>query len=278
MTYPRCMTPAPRSSSGRRVLAWAVGAGAGAALLLTAVLGAWQPWRAPLAAPDAGSARGGTTADAPAPDALVLPADARVLVFGDSWTYGSAATDPTRGYAYVLGELTGWQSVVNGVRGSGYLKPGIDGPSFGERIATLDPALDPDLVIVQGSINDRLLVPDGYRAAVDAAWDALERIYPTASIVVLGPAPHLLPVDAGTATIDETLATAAAARGWWYISPLDEGWITESNYLDVIDTGAGRNHPSTDGHAYLAERLARALGERTAVTDAAADPAIDLEG
>jgi lysophospholipase L1-like esterase len=272
------MTPAARSSSRRRVLSWTVGSGAAVALVATAVLGAWQPWRAPLAIPGAGGAAGGITADAPAPDPLVLPADARVLVFGDSWTYGSAATDPTRGYAYVLGELTGWQSVVDGVRGSGYLKPGIDGPSFGERIAALDPALDPDLVIVQGSINDRLLAPDGYHSAVDAAWDALERMYPTASIVVLGPAPHLLPIDSGTAWIDDALETAAAERGWWYISPLDEGWITEINYPDVIDTGIGRNHPSTEGHAYLAERLAQALGERTAVTDAAADPPIDLEG
>ena len=78
-----------------------------------------------------------------------------MLIFGDSWTYGSAANAPELGYAYVLGGTLGWETIVNGVRGSGYLKPGLDGGTFGERIAALDPALDPDLVIVQGSINDR---------------------------------------------------------------------------------------------------------------------------
>ena len=61
----------------------------------------------------------------------------------------------------------GWNTVVNGVRGSGYLKPGIDGGSYGERIAQLDPALDPDLVIVEGSINDRRLYPDGIPGCCD---------------------------------------------------------------------------------------------------------------
>ena len=104
---------------------------------------------------------------------------------------------PTLGYAYVLGESEGWDTIVDGVRGSGYLKPGIDGGSYGERIAQLDPALDPDLVIVEGSINDRRLYPTGYRDAVTAAWDALAALYPEASFVIMGPAPQVLPVREG---------------------------------------------------------------------------------
>lgn len=194
-----------------------------------------------------------------APLPLELPEHPRVLVFGDSWTYGSAASDPTLGYAYVLAELIDGETVVDGVRGSGYLKPGVDGPDFGTRIAALDPTLDPDLVIVQGSINDRLLVPDGYEAAVTAAWDALAATYPDARIVVLGPAPHVLPVGEGTALIDAELARLASARSWPYISPIAQEWITDADYLDIIDTGVGKNHPSTAGHRYLAERLATAL-------------------
>uniref|UniRef100_UPI001A8D5DDE hypothetical protein n=1 Tax=Alicyclobacillus suci TaxID=2816080 RepID=UPI001A8D5DDE len=88
--------------------------------------------------------------------------------------------------------------------------------------------------IVQGSINDRRESADGYRAAVDAAWDALAAIYPHAQIVILGPAPQVLPVEAATARIDRDLAGAAAARGWWYVSPIGEQWITPANYSDVI--------------------------------------------
>lgn len=231
----------------------------GAVLLagvVAGVLGVWRPWAvAPAEAPPVAAAE----APAIAPLPLDLPEHPRVLVFGDSWTYGSAASVPTLGYAYVLAELIGGETIVDGVRGSGYLKPGIDGPSFGERMKTLDATLDPDLVIVQGSINDRREGAAGYREAVDAAWSAMTERYPEAAIVILGPAPQVLPVETETARIDRDLQALAAARGWWYISPVQDEWITEQNYAAVIDAGAGRRHPSTDGHRYLAEKVAAAL-------------------
>jgi len=230
----------------------------GLAVLAAIVLGMWRPW-APLPAADPVGAGEDIAIAAPAP--LVLPENPRVLVFGDSWTYGSAATIPTDGYAYVLADLLGGETIVDGVRGSGYLKPGRDGPAFGERIAALDASQDPDLVIIQGSINDRLQGEAGYREAVTAAWDDLTTLYPDAAIVVLGPAPHELPIGAGTARIDRDLSELAAARGWWYISPIAGDWITEQNYLDVIDVGIGNKHPSTAGHRYLAEKVAAALDE-----------------
>jgi len=250
-------------------------AGIAIALLLAlaaVVLGVWRPWTPmPSAAPVGASSDadiGASAVIAPAP--LVLPDHPTVLVFGDSWTYGSAASDPTLGYAYLLGDLLDGETIVNGVRGSGYLKPGLDGPTFGDRIAALDPTLSPDLVIIQGSINDRAQGVAGYREAVTAAWDALAAIYPDATIVVLGPAPHELPVGAATARIDTDLSELAAARGWWYISPIGQDWITEQNYLDVIDVEVGRKHPSTEGHRYLAEKVAAALDELRAapVTEA----------
>lgn len=246
----RAHRPSPRR---RRAWVLPVLALAVAAVVSVAV---WRPWTTPEAVVAAGS---GAVAVPTAPEPITLPEGAEVLIFGDSWTYGSAASAPTLGYAYVVAELTGWHTVVDGVRGSGYLRPGIDGPDFGTRIAALDPALDPDLVIVQGSINDRKLPAGGYRAAVDAAWDMLARVYPNARVVILGPAPQVLPVEKATARIDRDLRDAAAARGWWYISPIAEEWITTANYADVIDTGAGRDHPSTAGHRYLAERLAAAV-------------------
>ena len=247
----------------------------GAALAVAAVcaLGVWRPWvvpSAPLAAEEGIAAV--------TPPALSLPDEPRVLVFGDSWVYGSAALVPTLGFAYRLGEDLGWDTAVDGVRGSGYLKPGLDGGSYGERVADLDPALDPDLIIVEGSINDRRLPAAGYRDAVTAAWDALAARYPDAAFVILGPAPQVLPVESATARIDADLAALAGARGWWYISPIAEDWITPDNYLEVIDVSpTGRDHPSTAGHAYLAERVAAALDRMTETTDIIADPPLDDE-
>lgn len=243
------------------------------AVALVCAFAVWRPSAAVPTAQVAAAAGAPAVVDA---EPLMLPAQPRVLIFGDSWTYGSAASDPTLGYAYVIGANLGWKTTVNGVPGSGYLKPGLTGPAFGERIAALDPALDPDLVIVQGSINDRTQGAAGYREAVAAAWNALEALYPDASFVILGPAPHVLPVGTETARIDRDLGELAAARGWWYISPLGERWITDANYLGVIDTGVGRNHPSTEGHAYLAERLADDLAGMMKTVDAAAEvPGVD---
>ncbi|MGP3535329.1 SGNH/GDSL hydrolase family protein [Microbacterium sp. RD1] len=260
------MTSSARSRPRRPFWPFAVLA---LAVVAVCAMAGWRPW-SPAPAPVSAAAGGDAVVVAPA--ALALPERPRVLVFGDSWTYGSAATDPTLGYAYLLGRDAGWETIVDGVRGSGYLKPGLDGGSFGERIAALDPSLRPDLVIIEGSINDRRLPASGYRGAVSAAWDALTALYPDATIVVLGPAPQVLPVEPATARIDADLAALAAERGWWYISPLADRWITEENYLDVIDTSdIGRDHPSTNGHAYLAERVTEALATMAAPTDVIAD-------
>ncbi|MFE1665907.1 SGNH/GDSL hydrolase family protein [Microbacterium sp. P02] len=237
-------------------------------------LALWHPWaRTP---PTSSASAGGTDAAASAPAPLAVPSGARVLIFGDSWTYGSAASDPTLGYAYIIARDLEWDATVDGVRGSGYLQRGLGGGTFAERIAGLDPALDPDLVIVEGSINDRRLPSTGYRAAVTAAWDALEVLYPEASIVILGPAPQVLPVEPATARIDGDLAALAAARGWWYVSPLAEDWIDIGNYASMIDTSAiGNNHPSTEGHAALAHLLEDALAAMSPSSEVIAEAPLD---
>nr|BFF10807.1 hypothetical protein GCM10025699_21100 [Microbacterium flavescens] len=252
---------------------WSPLVGAALAVAVVCALGMWRPWIVP-SAPVAVEAE--SAAVSSAPPALALPDQPRVLVFGDSWVYGSAATVPSLGFAYLLADHLGGETIVDGVRGSGYLKPGLDGGSYGERVAALDPAVDPDLIIVEGSINDRRLPAKGYGDAVNAVWDSLTSLYPDAAIVILGPAPQVLPVEPATARIDDDLAALAAERGWWYVSPLDENWITPENYLQIIDTGEiGRDHPSTAGHAYLAERVAAAIAAMSEATDVVADAPLD---
>lgn len=236
------------------------------AVVLTVFLGVTRPWMPPAETAPIAAAEDGIS---PAP--LALPEHPKVLVFGDSWTYGSAASTPTLGYAYLLADLVHGETVVDGVRGSGYQKPGIDGPDYLTRITQLDAEIAPDLVIIQGSINDRREDAGAFPAAVNAAWDALTAKFPEVPIVVLGPAPHELPVGATTARIDHDLSVLAAERAWWYISPVQKSWITPQNYLRLIDVGVGRKHPTDAGHEFLAQKVSEALERFSTAPVTAAD-------
>lgn len=255
--------PLHQPTRRRRIALVVVGA---LAVALTVSLGIARPWMPPAETAPIAAAPGGIS-----PAALTLPDDPTVLVFGDSWTYGSAATPPTLGYAYLLADLLHGTTVVDGVRGSGYQKPGLDGPDYGTRIRALDAGIAPDLIIIEGSINDRRENAEAFPAAVDAAWNALAATFPDVPIVVLGPAPHELPVGASTARIDQDLSRLAAERAWWYISPVRERWITPENYLQMIDVGVGRKHPTNAGHEMLAQRVTEALERFSTAPVTAAD-------
>lgn len=194
------------------------------------------------------------------PGAATVEPEASLLVFGDSWTFGLASTTVTGGYAYRTGAILGWATTVNGENGSGYLRGGQYGGYYGTRVAELDPDLDPDVVVIQGSINDRAQPLSALPRAARAVWRAVEATYPNAELVILGPAPSMLPVDPSIAGIDDVLAELASEEDLSYISPIDDEWITSSNYDIVIDAGpSGHHHPSDEGHAFLAEKLVAEL-------------------
>ncbi len=185
-----------------------------------------------------------------------------MLIFGDSWTVGLAASDSAHAYPAVTGDLLGWDTIVAGESGSGYLRSGELGGSYPLRVLELDAGVSPDVIVLQGSINDRFENLSYLPRAATTVWDHLMDLYPDAHLVVLGPAPHVLPVPAEITDIDSTLSALADAQGLDYISPLDEEWITAENFDVVIDTSpAGAHHPSDQGHALLATRLAGDLAQ-----------------
>ncbi|WP_221585757.1 SGNH/GDSL hydrolase family protein [Microbacterium sp. G2-8] len=184
-----------------------------------------------------------------------------MLILGDSWTNGMVASTPEHGYANRAGAMLDWETTVDGENGSGYLKAGARGGTFGTRALQLDPELAPDVIVIQGSINDRGEDLTRLTPVARSVWRAVEAKYPDAQLIVLGPAPSILPVSQRTERIDTLLGVAAAAEGVDYISPIEEGWITRANYDDIIDSSTrGAHHPSDDGHAYLAEMLVDDLG------------------
>ena len=71
------------------------------------------------------------------PRALVVADGQRMLVFGDSWTFGLGALTRALGYAPRTAATLGAHAVIDGEPGSGYLREGWEGGTYGERIAAL---------------------------------------------------------------------------------------------------------------------------------------------
>ena len=111
------------------------------------------------------------------------------------------------------------------------------------------PEADPDLVIVQGSINDRLRYDAGYREAVAAAWDTLEAIYPAAPSSSSAPRPRCCRWSEHRVAWTATSPRSPPPAGGHTSRRSATHGSREENYLDIIDIGlrSGLRHRPTPG-------------------------------
>lgn len=176
-----------------------------------------------------------------------------VTIVGDSWSEGIGATG-LHGFAELAPEQLGWNHRLLAVGGSGYVAPGR-GSTFGERI---DRAVagDPDVVVLQGSQNDRHATPEALR---DAAASTLMRMRaaagPDTVILVIGAART---PDWDGATIDpinDAVGEAAELAGVRFVDPVAERWIDPEDERVWMDG----SHLNDVGHQLVADRLKRVL-------------------
>src|SRR4051812_22501761 len=179
----------------------------------------------------------------------------RVVFIGDSWTEGMGAT-PRHGYAYVTAERLGWDYEVLGVSGSGYVAPGRGSP-FEQRI---DRAVqfDPDVVVVQGSINERYTNLAVLASAAERTLHELEgKVGDGTRILVLGasyvPGEKVRTVEG----INRTIASAAADVGLRFVNPATENWSDPHDPTIWADS----KHLNDRGADQLADHLVPLLRE-----------------
>lgn len=208
-------------------------------LAVPAVVNATTPAAAPYVRPSDAFAE-----PTPTPDPL------SVVVLGDSYTAGSDMGGGNgTGWPVAFAEATGWTVALNAVGGSGYIQPGATLPSFAERVPEVIAAA-PDVVIVEGGLNDASYPPEDVTAAASAQWSALQAGLPDARIVVVGP---FNPTGAeNVAVLNESLRAAAESAGLTYIDALP--------WMDAIEIGSDGIHPTDAGHAVIAENMIAALG------------------
>jgi acyl-CoA thioesterase-1 len=184
-----------------------------------------------------------------------LPKNPKMVVLGDSYTQGFAASPMSKGYAYLIGRDLGWKTTVLGVGGTGFTYDGPNGlgQNYGTRIKALiaSGAAAPDVIVLEGSQNDYRSV-GAITKTVVADVKLLQKAYPKAAIVLFGPAAPQ-PLQTQLSAIDAADAAAALQLAIPYISPFQENWITTANTKRYgYSDGA---HLNTAGHRYLADRF-----------------------
>lgn len=196
----------------------------------------------------------------PAPTAprIEFGPGSKVMFVGDSWSAGTGASVHTNGYAYKLGEAMGWEVDVQAVGATGYLNPGTSGKNetYENRVQSL-PDGSPDLIIVQGSVNDQNKPTFGMEEAVLAVIIELRVKYPHAQLVIFGPTPSTVPYNQNLVVMDKILQNVAKVSRTNYISPIQGQWLIADNYDELMNHQ--NRHPNNAGHAYLARKLRTAL-------------------
>ncbi len=182
------------------------------------------------------------------------PVDVPVVTFiGDSWTEGVGAT-ALRGYAALTAEDLGWDYYGLGVGGSGYVQPGR-GSTYDERVDRAV-ATDPDVIVVQGSLNERRTsLADLAPATLLTMAHLRSAVGPNTVVLVLGssytPGTDRAVIDG----INDTIAAAAARAGFRFIDPAAANWTDPA----VAGIWSDPNHPNDTGHQRIADRLAPVL-------------------
>ena len=216
-------------------------------LLLAALMAFWAADRAGAGATRCQQHR----VDARERTGIVTGTGRRVLVIGDSWSVGLGQDDLGRSWAARLpGEVH-----VAGFSGSGFsARASLCGRvSFHDRAATAM-AVRPDLVVVEGGLNDY----DQSSADIDHGFRDLMADLAGHDVVVVGPAAAPSRTRA-VPRVDDLLSSLADEYGVPYVRTSD----LRLPYLD------DRLHLTTEGHRtfgdVVAERIAARMPARPAV-------------
>jgi acyl-CoA thioesterase-1 len=192
---------------------------------------------------------------------LALPANPRVLFFGDSFTEGWGATPETEGYAYKIGPLMGWQVTVDGVGSTGFLSPGNKQQgTYQQRIEAEKYGDDFDLVVLQGGSNDQNVAGD-FTGALDSTVKAIHLKYPRAQLLILGPVNLGTVANANKVSLNEKMRDYAAANDIWFVNPIAQTWFPDSSRK--LDENMTLFHPNAAGYAVMAAKLSDDLREIT---------------
>lgn len=175
--------------------------------------------------------------------------------YGDSYTLGTGALDPTDRWSTVICSERGWTEVNPSVNGLGFVNNRDQ--LMGEDLVDQVIAADPDIVFVTMGLNDNFSWPeraDDIHAAIDADLERLHGALPGARFIVVQPFWYTDEQPDSLLTISGWVQDAAADIGADYIDGAKD-WIRGHPEWMAADG----LHPNDDGYAAMAERMDAAL-------------------
>lgn len=208
----------------------------------------------------------GTYTPKPEPERTPLPFitnagdGARVLILGDSYTEGWGSPDAEGSWAYQAAAMRGWNATISGVGSTGYMNAGLEEQgTYAQRAAGL-PDGEYDLIILQGGSNDQRFGEVDLQPSIHEAVTTLQQRFPSAQLVMVGPASAGTSIPAAKAYVDRQLSKYARANRIHYISPAQQTWFPSELREELIDEPTG--HPNTLGYTRMAEKLLASLDHR----------------
>jgi lysophospholipase L1-like esterase len=189
------------------------------------------------------------------------------IVLGDELTVGYDGYAAFTSFAFMLGDLLGWNAWPVGSVGSGYVAGASNHLAFADRVKTDVIPYAPEIVVVQGGTNDAGTEVPVLSSAVSSLFSALQTGLPNAEIIAVGPFSPVSESSTSPNLIEarNEVQLAAANAGITFVDLI--GMITGTgNVSSPQATGnanyyiaAGGQYPTQNGHGYLARRIASEL-------------------
>ncbi|MFD1537482.1 SGNH/GDSL hydrolase family protein [Nonomuraea guangzhouensis] len=180
-----------------------------------------------------------------------------VMFVGDSFTVGSGPVPTWRTYAAESARLLGWQPVIAGAGGTGYLNKGRVGRTFRQSFeAELAWRPAPDLLIISGGHNDCRWSAESVRRAAEGLVSEARAHWPRTRIVMIGPI-WLRDTPRKAYRVRDALSGLAQQEAIPFLDPLNEPRITGTPSGQLLPD---RIHPTAEGHFQVARWLTDAIG------------------
>jgi lysophospholipase L1-like esterase len=193
----------------------------------------------------------------PAPAVVRAPV---VMFLGDSYTAGGTDNSRLLTYAAETAKRLGWQVIIGGRGGTGFVTPGRVKEPFQvlyEQQLAWRPA--PDMVIVTGGHNDRFQNPTRVGTVARNLLTDMRRRWPGTHLVLMGPMWGTGTPSPDVLGIRDVLEEVAGQLAIPFIDPLREQWITGDERYRTGNAATyilrDRTHPTPAGHRYIAGRL-----------------------